>query len=266
MQLVKFITNLQMQIETFRLFLWAMIALAAVIFVALFFINAGYGIFRSAEWGVSIPNKVGWVLMEAPVSVLIFLFWWFSDRSFMLVPLLFFLFLQIHYVRRAFIFPFLMRGKSRMPIGIMLMGVTFNILNTFMQGYWLFHLSPQTLYADSWLQTPQFIGGTVLFFIGFLINVDSDRKIRNLRRAGDTKHYLPRGGMFEYVTSAGYFGELIEWTGFALATWSMSGWVFVIWSFANLVPRANAIHRRYQKEFANEMRGKNLKRIFPFIY
>jgi len=255
-----------MQIETFNFFLWAMIALAAVVFIALFFVNAGYGIFRSAKWGVSIPNKVGWVLMEAPVSVLIFLFWFLSDRAFLLVPFVFFLFLQIHYVRRAFIFPFLMRGKSKMPLGILFMGFTFNILNTFMQGYWIFHLSPPSLYVDSWMQTPQFIGGAILFFTGFIINVDSDRRIRNLRKPGDTKHYLPQGGMFNYVTSANYFGELIEWTGFAIATWSMAGWVFVIWSFANLVPRANAIYKNYNQKFANEMQGKNLKRIFPFVY
>jgi len=255
-----------MQIETFRLFLWAMVALAAIVFVALFFVNAGYGIFRSAKWGVSIHNKVGWVIMEAPVSVLIFLFWWFSDRSFMLVPFVFFLFLQIHYIRRAFIFPFLMRGKSRIPIGIVMMGITFNTFNAFMQGYWIFHLSPPSLYVDAWLQTPQFIGGAILFFIGFFININSDKRIRNLRQLGDTKHYLPYGGMFNHVTSANYFGELVEWTGFAIATWSMPGLVFVIWSFANLVPRANAIYCQYQKEFATEMQGKNLKRIFPFVY
>ena len=257
---------MQIEIETFNLFLWAMIALATIVFVALFFVNAGYGIFRSTKWGRSIPNKVGWVIMEAPVSVLIFLFWWFSDRSFMVVPFVFFLFLQIHYVRRAFIFPFLMRGKSRMPVGIMFMGITFNILNTFTQGYWIFYLSPQNMYLNSWLLTPQFIIGAILFFVGFFVNVNSDRRIRNLRQAGDSKHYLPHGGMFEYVTSANYFGELVEWTGFAIATWSVAGWVFVIWSFANLVPRANAIYCQYQKEFAEKMQGKNLKRIFPFLY
>ena len=148
----------------------------------------------------------------------------------------------------------------------MFMGITFNLLNAFMQGYWIFYHAPQTLYANAWLQTPQFIIGAILFFTGLIINMDSDKRIRNLRKAGDTKHYLPHGGMFNYVTSANYFGELVEWTGFAIATWSMAGWVFVIWSFANLVPRANAIYRQYQKEFAAEMHGKKLKRVFPWVY
>ena len=57
----------------------------------------------------------------------------------------FFLLFELHYFQRAFIFPFLMKGKSRMPIAIMLMGVVFNVLNGFMQGEWLFYLAPEGL-------------------------------------------------------------------------------------------------------------------------
>ena len=91
------------------------------------------------------------------------------------------------------------------------------------------------------------------------------RIIRHLRRPGDTAHYLPRGGMFRYVTSANYFGEIVEWTGFAILTWSLSGTVFVVWTFANLVPRANTIYHRYLDEFGDEVRAMRLKRVIPFI-
>jgi len=252
--------------DNFSLFLWTMIAVAVIVFIILFFVDAGYGIFRSSKWGYAIPNKLGWVLMEAPVAILLLTFWAFSDRKIMLVPVIFLIFMQIHYIHRAFIFPFLMRGKNKMPLSIMFMGVTFNLLNVFMQGYWIFYHSPLEMYSNAWLQTPMFIVGTCLFFTGLMINIDSDRRIRNLRKDGDTKHYLPRGGIFNYVTSANYFGELVEWTGFAIATWSMAGWVFVIWTFANLVPRANAIYHLYQKNFATETKNKKLKRIIPFIY
>lgn len=250
----------------FSIFLWMMIAVAAIVFVALFFIDAGYGKFQSKKWGYAVNNKLGWVLMEAPVAILLFLFWWFSDRKAMLVPLIFLLFMEIHYIQRAFIFPLLLKGKSKMPLSILFMGVFFNIANAFMQGYWLFYYAPLDMYTNAWLQTPQFIVGSCLFFAGFIINIDSDRRIRNLRQPGDTKHYLPHGGMYNYVTSANYFGELIEWTGFAIATWSMPGLVFAIWTFANLVPRANAIYKKYQQEFGDEMQGKKLKRVIPFVY
>ena len=62
-----------------------------------------------------------------------------------------------------------------------------------------------------------------------------------LRKPGDTRHYLPQKGMYRYVTSANYFGEILEWAGWAILTCSLSGLVFLWWTIANLVPRANAI-------------------------
>lgn len=151
-----------------------------------------------------------------------------------------------------------------MPAGIMLMGITFNILNGYMQGEWIFHLAPQDMYTESWLYSPQFIIGTILFFTGMGINIHSDHIVRHLRKPGDTKHYLPKGGMFNYVTSANYFGEIVEWCGFAILTWSASGAVFAWWTFANLVPRANTIYHKYKAMFGNEL--GNRKRVIPFIY
>lgn len=87
-----------------------------------------------------------------------------------------------------------------------------------------------------------------------------------LRKPGDTKHYIPRGGMFRYVSSANYLGEFIEWTGFAILTWSWSGAVFALWTFANLAPRANSIYKRYEQEFGREFKALKLKRMIPFIY
>jgi len=151
-----------------------------------------------------------------------------------------------------------------MPAGIMAMGIVFNILNGYMQGEWLFHLAPEDMYQSQWLLSPQFVIGSFLFFIGMAINWHSDYIIRHLRKGNDTKHYLPSGGLFDYVTSASYFGEIIEWCGFAILTWSASGAVFAWWTFANLVPRANTVYHKYQKMFGSEV--GNRKRVFPFIY
>lgn len=248
----------------FNLFLLIMSGIAAIVFVALYFLKAGYGMFRDNRWGVSLNNKVAWVLMEAPVFIVMALLWWSSERRFDAAPLVIFLFFELHYFQRSFVFPFLMKGKSRMPVSIMLMGVIFNVLNGFMQGEWLFYLAPADRYTTEWLTTPQFIVGTLIFFTGLAINWHSDNVIRHLRKPGDTRHYLPQKGLYRYVTSANYFGELVEWTGFAILTWSAAGAVFAWWTFANLVPRANAIYHRYQEEFGTQM-GRR-KRIFPFLY
>lgn len=251
-------------LHEFNIFLLIMSGIAAVVFVALYFLKAGYGMFRDSRWGISLNNKVAWVLMEAPVFIVMALLWWGSERRFETAPLIIFLLFELHYFQRSFIFPFLMKGKSRMPVSIMLMGVVFNVLNGFMQGEWLFYLAPADRYTTEWLTTPPFIIGTLIFFTGMVINWHSDNVIRHLRQPGDTRHYLPQKGLYRYVTSANYFGELVEWTGFAILTWSAAGAVFAWWTFANLVPRANAIYHRYQQEFGTQM-GKR-KRIFPFLY
>ena len=153
-----------------------------------------------------------------------------------------------------------------MPVSIILMGVVFNTLNAFMQGGWIFYLSPADRYPASWLISIPFIAGTAVFFAGMFINIQSDGIIRNLRKPGDTAHYLPKDGMFRYVTSANYFGEFMEWTGFALLTWSWAGAVFALWTFANLAPRAARIYEMYSREFPDELDTSKTKRMIPFIY
>lgn len=253
-------------VETFNIFLIAMSVTALVVFVALHYIDAGYGMMYTKKWGASVNNRLGWILMESPVFFAMLAMWWFSDRGTELVPIVFLVLFELHYFQRSFIFPLLMRGKSRMPLSIILSGVVFNLLNALMQGGWIFYVSPADRYPDTWLCSWQFISGTVLFFIGMAINMHSDNVIRNLRAPGDTKHYIPKRGMYKYVSSANYFGEFVEWSGFALLTWSISGAVFALWTFANLAPRAKRIHQRYSKEFGEEFNKLNVKCIIPFIY
>jgi 3-oxo-5-alpha-steroid 4-dehydrogenase 1 len=143
--------------------------------------------------------------------------------------------------------------------------MVFNSANAFMQGTWIFFLSPDTLYTPAWLATPQFLIGVSIFLAGFVINLHSDHIIRSLRPPGDTAFHIPRGGMFRFVTSANYFGEFTEWVGWAVMTLSWAGVVFAIWTFANLAPRADAHHRWYIKHFGDEY-PKDRKRMIPFLY
>ncbi|MBE6335957.1 MAG: DUF1295 domain-containing protein [Lentimicrobiaceae bacterium] len=243
-----------------------MTIIAVIVFIALYYVTAGYGVFYNKKWGFAIPNKIGWILMESPVFIAMILLCVFSERSTNIVCLIFLILFEIHYFQRSFIFPFLIRGKSVMPLSVILMGMIFNTLNAFMQGGWIFYVSPENMYEISWLTTPQFIIGTLIFFVGMIINIHSDYIIRHLRQPGDTRHYLPKKGMFRYVTSANYFGEFVEWLGFAILTWSLSGAVFALWTFANLAPRAAKIYDNYKKEFGDELDTKKVKRIIPFIY
>ena len=243
-----------------------MAVLAVVVFVALFFVDAGYGMLIDRKWGKTISNKAGWVVMEAPVFILMTALWLMSDRRCEIVPLCFLFLFQLHYFQRAFVFPFLLKGRGRMPISIIAMGIVFNTINAAMQGGWIFYLAPERNYYADWFSKPYFYIGAAIFIAGFVINLQSDYIIRHLRKPGDTKHYIPRGGMFRYVSSANYFGEFTEWVGFAIASWSWSGLVFAWWTFANLAPRANSLYKRYEKEFGEEFTSLKRKRMIPFIY
>lgn len=250
----------------FNGFLIGMAIVAVGVFVALFFVDAGYGRFYQPKLGPSLDNHWGWFLMEVPVFVAMLVLWWLSPRREDGIRLVFLLLFELHYFHRSFIFPLQLRGHSRMPLAIVLMGALFNTLNALMQGGWIFYYSPADYYPQDWLTCFPFLAGTLLFFFGMYVNIQSDRIIRHLRKPGDTAHYLPRGGMFRYVTSANYFGELVEWVGFAVLTWSWAGAVFALWTFANLAPRAARIYDLYLREFPGEIDTDKVKRMIPFIY
>ncbi len=249
----------------FDYFLLFMVIIAIVVFTSLYYMPAGYGQYINKKWGKSINNKTGWVIMEIPVVILFFGYWLISERTFEITPLVFFALFNLHYLQRTFIFPMLIRGKDKMPWTIIVFGMFFNSANAYMQGTWIFFLSPLDLYTIEWLITPFFIIGCIIFLTGFIINIHSDHIIRNLRKPGDTAFYIPQGGMFRYVTAANYFGEFTEWVGWAILTMSWAGLVFAIWTFANLAPRADRHHQWYKEKFGDEY-PKNRKRLIPFIY
>ena len=251
-----------------------MAIMAVIVFVALFFFKAGYGYLSASNWGPKINNKIAWVLMEAP-SFGFMLYYTLAfacnggavNGNSNLVLYILAAFFLLHYFQRSFIFPFLMRGKSTMPIAVMLMGVTFNTFNAYIIGEWLYDpILNGGMYQLDWLWSPKFIIGALIFLAGMGINLHSDHVIRNLRKPGDTKHYIPRKGFYKYVTSANYFGEFTEWVGFAIASWSWAGAVFALWTFANLAPRSASLYKRYEQEFGEEFTSLKRKRIIPFIY
>jgi len=252
--------------QAFNYLIYVMLAMAVIVFVSLYFVTAGYGQFRTRQWGWSINNKVAWTLMEAPVFFVMIAVWGISGWSLHVPEIVLLSLFLLHYFQRSFVFPFLLKGKSRMPVAIMLMGVVFNVINGIMQGgglYWF--PNPDFQEGLAYLGRWNAVLGIFLFFLGLVINWHSDHVIRHLRKPGDTRHYLPGKGMYRFVTSANYLGELIEWTGFALAAATPVAWVFPIWTAANLVPRAHAIHKKYRIEFGDKAVGAR-KRIIPFIY
>jgi protein-S-isoprenylcysteine O-methyltransferase Ste14 len=235
------------------------IALAVVTFVALRFITAPYGRFERKGWGVTVPARVAWVVMESP-SVLLFAYVFLRYTEGMKAALLLFVMWQCHYVYRAFVYPLLLRGGTRMPLLVVLLAIGFNVLNAGINAYWIGKLGR---YPNDWLADPRFIAGAVLFFGGLALHGWADRKLRRLRGSGANGYQIPYGGAYRFVSCPNYLGEIVEWFGWALATWSLAGLAFALYSVANLAPRAVDHHAWYRRQFADYPNDR--RALVPFL-
>ena len=142
-----------------------------------------------------------------------------------------------------------------MPIVICGSAIFFNLVNGYVNGRGLTIFIEH--YGLEWLTSPTTIIGLTIFAIGFWINRWADSVLMSLRKPGETGYKIPVGGLYDYISCPNYFGEMIEWTGFAIAAWSLPAFSFAIWTVANLAPRAVLHHKWYQDKFPEYPRSRN---------
>ncbi|KAF5898105.1 non-canonical poly(A) RNA polymerase PAPD7-like isoform X2, partial [Clarias magur] len=161
------------------------------------------------------------------------------------------LFLDVPY-GRSLIYPFLIRGGKPTPFASFALAFVFCIYNGYLQ---VRYLSQYADFPKGWVSHPCFITGSCLWFVGWVINLHSDHILRSLRNPGETGYKIPRGGVFEYVSGANYLGEIVEWTGFALAAHSIHSVAFAFFTFVVLSSRAISHHKLHEEiiDFYNFM-------------
>jgi protein-S-isoprenylcysteine O-methyltransferase Ste14 len=245
----------------YRGFVLLELALAVPTFLALWFVPAPYGRHARRGFGPTLPARLGWMVMECPAPLFFAAVYLSGSRAAEPAPLALLGLWQLHYLYRAFVFPLWMRqGARRMPVLVVVLGVGFNLLNAWVNARWVSELGE---YPGGWLAGPRFLPGAALFLGGFALNVASDRTLRRLRAPGETGYRIPRGGAFEWVSCPNYLGEILEWTGWAVASWSLAGTAFAVYTAANLGPRAFAHHAWYRERFADYPARR--KALIPFV-
>lgn len=244
-----------------QLTLFIQFLLCPIVFFSLIWVTAPYGRHYKAGWGPKLPNRAAWMLMELPALLTITLLIFMSPVSNspqVWVPLMFWI---IHYGYRTFIFPALMHPSEKtFPALLVLFAIGFNILN----GYNNATALVQNGRTDDPLMSLHFVVGVIVFISGFILHFHSDRIIRNLRKPGETGYKIPHGGMFSRVSSPNYLGEIIQWIGWAIMTWSLAGLAFALFTFCNLAPRAISNHRWYRRHFADYPSDRRI--LLPGIY
>ena len=238
---------------------WAILILAPITFCALLFYPAQYGGRHTSQgdrW--LVPGKPAWVIMELPAVVGIAYFFFTGPDPFRPAALICFGMWQLHYVDRTFLYPLRQRSQAPQRLYIAATAFAYQSANGFVNGYALSH-APHL--EAGWLSEPRFVLGVGLFAVGFYINRQSDHILRNLRKPGETGYKVPHGGMYPLISCPNYFGEILIWSGFALASWTLAGASFAIWTCANLIPRALTHHRWYQSKFSDYPPGR--KAVIP---
>ena len=250
-----------MPLETvYKITLIFLFSVSAVIFLSLLFVSAPYGKFSRKGWGPRVNSLLAWMLMEVPAAATIAVFAWIY-RDTVGWGWIYLVLWEFHYLYRTFVFPVTMHhGRKTFPVSMAVSAVFFNVLNGFVNGTWLFYYHPT---ADpSWFADPRFIAGSAIFFLGFAIHVDSDRRIQT-QKPGPGHYIIPRGGMYRWVSCPNYLGEIIQWSGWALLTWSPVGLAFAVFTFANIFPRGLSGHRWYKEQFPDYPSGR--RAVIPGI-
>ncbi len=250
-----------MSIELFHWTNWIWIGIAVITFLSLVVlkIRAPYGRHANDKWGKMISNHWGWFWMELPAFLVCPLLAIIGPRDKDILTWILVGLWTLHYFNRTIIFPFRLRTRGKkMPLTIVFSALFFNGVNGFLNGYYLGYLAPE----DGPSTAIHVIIGVAIFFLGMYINQATDSKLIALRKTS-TGYVIPRKWLFNYISCPNHFGEIVEWTGFAIAACSLPAMTFAIWTFCNLVPRALNHHDWYKENF--EEYPKERKAVIPFI-
>jgi len=154
----------------------------------------------------------------------------------------------VHYGHRGLLWCALVpKRDTTAPLAMCAASVLFNLINGGLLGWFMVHVAD---YSGQWLTDPRFVAGVVLFIAGAALNVWADYRLRYLRNRSGGDRVMPSGGAFDVVCCPNLAGEIIEWFGFALLTWSLPGLAFALWTVANLVPRALWRRAWYRENFS----------------
>ncbi|XP_075453183.1 3-oxo-5-alpha-steroid 4-dehydrogenase 2 isoform X2 [Ascaphus truei] len=204
-------------------------AMGLVFFVRQMTAPATYGRHVSCnnkKASIMVPAKYGWFIQELPSFLVPLLVILYSQHcNSPGCMMLFFMFCG-HYFHRTFIYSTFTRGRPS-PLPIVIMAVLFCTFNGFLQGHCMVYVAayPQEWYMDS---------------------------------------RFASGGLFDYVSGANFLGEIVEWFGYAVATWSMPAFAFAFFTLCSIGPRAYHHHRYYLQMFKDYPRGR--KALIPFIF
>lgn len=255
----------------FRFVKRAAIGIALMCFVEIF-MPQQYGKL-AGDALVQVPAKIGWWLMELPVSLTFGYLFWIRGQpnSHLLVPKILGTIFSLHYAYRGWYFPLTLRVHADSKSGFSLFTAVGGWLVTVMHGYlnakW-FGKHGKRFTSTEYLKSARFWIGFVMYYTGFLLIIQQDEIMKALRdKPGASRYQIPRGGVWEYSNSANYFVELVAWFGFwVLSDFGPNGAFIFFVSLFNLVPRSISNYNWYVEKFGEEFTSLNRSVLVPGVW
>lgn len=223
-------------------------------------IPAPYGRHGGAGWGPTVNGRLGWVLMEAPTLALFLPVLAAGSHAGEPVPMGLAALWLVHYAYRTLLYPARLPSVRPMPVVVVASGFGFQLVNASANAAML------TWHTDwtGWASDPRLAVGVGLFLVGQGAHHHGDAVLMGLRSRGETGYAIPHGGLYRWVTNVAYLGEIVTWTGWALACSTPAAVAFAVFTVANLVPRSRSNHAWYRATFADYPRDRAI--LLPGVW
>ncbi|KAJ3336415.1 adenylate cyclase [Gonapodya sp. JEL0774] len=266
------------------------------VFLVLQFLQAPFGRFVHNDtlkslWGPRLNGRIAWAIQET-VPLVVFPLIALRPATVadavgklrtvspLLNPVTMVLSLMYwgHYIHRGIIFPLNSPGSSPSNLFVMSSAAFHNVVMAYIQARGI-TIFGDTIYANPRAffdprTNPTFFLGLFLYIVGIVSNITSDYHLFHLRRnpppgqtvttASGSKYSIPTAGLHRYLAAPGYVTEILQWTGYAIATGGHAwGWSFPFFTAMNLVPRAVATDKWYKDTFGARNRSSSISTVVP---
>lgn len=235
-----------------------------------------------------VPQRLAHVASDFIPGVVFFTIMYFAQGRNLSQPpnLVFYCLFMVHYLYRGLVTPLISRYSSwKVPVFIPIFGFIANLLFH----YVIVDFISSACYFPGYLYDPRFLLGVLIFIAGFILNKvaelylvcirchpEEDRRDKTdiiglcLDKSGARccaageeedkekaecdnggNYTVPECCLYKLIVNPNYLGEAIQWFGWALATWSLSGVVWWMFGLATFIPRSRHNLKWYRKHFDN---------------
>jgi len=114
-----------------------------------------------------------------------------------------------------------------------------------------------------------YIFGILMFILGEIGNGYYHYKLAQLRaNRTEISVLYPIEGLFNVITCPHYMFELLTWFGWALATFTLCSWIFVVFSAITMGLKAHQRRNYYVNKGiqASQPYPEHIKRLIPYVW